>query len=282
MGKITRFISSYRWELWLVIGIPIIASLIRINAFYFQDLLNINRDGLFSLGIVVPSFVVVVLLALSYPFVRRLGREFLTLLWGYMIVASAINLLSFGSLFTTELTLPEEGIGVVLGLAMIIILIALVVHFFVLLWFARQASRLSITHAFFFVALVSLAVGGFVQRPDPFVYWAAIATWAVGSVITLCVKLVRVWLLGNFDTQRPSFRRKAVIGLIATTAVAGYVGALAGRLLGDWEFPRLTAYPWLDEIYESASFGVAFAGDLAGLLVVFGIVWLIRVRKPCA
>ena len=281
MAAIARFISSYRWELWLVIGIPTIARVTRLNAFYLQDLLGIHQ-GFIKPGNVVPSVVFVLLLAVSYPFVRRLGREFLTLLWGYWVVASAIGLMVLGSLFTTEVTLPKAGIGVMLSLTMIVSLITTVVYFVALLWFARQASRLSITHAFFFVAFVSLASVGFVQRPDSTTAWVPIASWAVGSAIALCVKLVKVWLLGNIDARGPGFRRKAIIALVATTVVAGSVGALAGRLLGSGEWPLPVGYPLAGEIYRAAGYGLTLAIAPAALLAVLGIVWLIRVREPRA
>ena len=288
MATIARFISSYRWELWLVIGIPTIVRVARLNASYLQDTLDIDWGLTVWVFInitpasVVPSLVFVLLLAVSYPFVRRPGREFLTLLWGYWVVSAVIGLMSFGSLFATGITLSEVRISVMFDLLAIIGFIAMVVHYLALLWFARQASRLSITHAFFFVMFVSLASVGFVQRPDPMATVAVMTSLALGGAIALCVKLVKAWLLGNFDARGSGFRRKAVIALVATTVVAGSMGALAGRLLGSGEFPLPVAYPLASEIYRAAGYGVTLAVAPAALLAVLGIVWLIRVREPRA
>ena len=278
-----RYLSSYRWELWLIIGIPTIVGVIGTiaGAIVLAQLDRLDIDwGFISPVSVVWSFVSMLLLAASYPFVRRTGREFLKLLWGYSIVSSVISFVSIVAFVTTGVTLYGTSIGITLGLTLIMSLIAGAVHFLVLLWFTRRASRLSLTYAFFLVVFVFLPASGFVPRPT--VLAGDYTPVLVGGVVTVCVMLVRVWLLGNFEARGPGFRRNAVIGLVAATVTAWSVGALVGGILGygDPSFP--VSFFGLAAVDRAVNFGVAVAGSLAALLAVLGIVWLVRVREPRA
>ena len=156
-------------------------------------------------------------------------------------------------------------------------------HLLALLWFARQASRLGLIYAFFLVVFVFLQVRGFVEvsPKPPGVYELML----VGGVVTLCVMLVRVWLLGKFDERGPVFRRNAVIGLVAATVAAGAVGALVGRLFDPQESSLAVSFFNVSfinfgDVDRAIDFGVATIASLAELLVILGIVWLVRVREP--
>ena len=286
---IAGFLYRYRWELWLVIAIPIIARVIwtitNYQLDYWEDYWGINWRP-FGLGSVVSRFVTMLFLFASYPFVHRIGREFLTLLWGFLVVESAIGLAGIGAHLATGtgLTLTETIVIGTFGVMWIYGSIASAAHLLALLWFARQASRLSLTHACFLVVFVYLPVSGFValdaRPPGDFAFML------VGGGVALCVMLVRVCLLGNFDARGSAFRKNAVIGLVAATVAAGAVGALIGQLLGYEEsslwvsFFNVVSFVNFEDVDVAVDFGVATAALLAEILAVLGIVWLIRVREP--
>lgn len=279
---IARFFTRYRWELWLIIGIPTIIGVPGIMAAIQMDLWGFG----WRVISVERSFLSMLVLGASYPFVRRVGREFLTLLWGFLVVESTIVLAANGAYFATGtgLLLTETIVIGTFGLMWIYGSIFAAAHLLALLWFGRQASRFSLTHACFLIVFVYLPVSGFValdvRPPGDFAFML------VGGGVALCVMLVRVCLLGNFDTRGSAFRKNAVIGLVAATVAAGAVGALIGQLLGYEEsllrvsFFNMVSFVNFEDVDVAVDFGVATAALLAEILVVLGIVWLVRVREP--
>ena len=66
----------------------------------------------------------------------------------------------------------------------------------VLLWFARQASRFSLLHAFF-LALIAVFTG-----PLVFPSGASVSlSFSFDAFIYLAMTLLLVWLLGNFESR---------------------------------------------------------------------------------
>ena len=156
----SRYLSAYRWELWLIVGIPAIAFVVGNVAHVGVTALFVVSDSYSDLALaanraVLPASiggVKLLLLAVSYPRVRGLGRDFLSLLWGYLMVVSLIWLIASGGFFLAWADYAEVNPGVVLGRSIAVATIASVPHYLALLWFARRASRISLTHAFFLVA----------------------------------------------------------------------------------------------------------------------------------
>ena len=104
----------------------------------------------------------------------------------------------------------------------------------------------------------------------------------VGWVVPLIVALIKVWLLGNFDRRGERFRKEAIIILVATIILSDYARVTIGELLGYLEGPYLAIVPWLGLIVGLVFFVVGFVINLVTLLVLFGSVYLIRVRQPKA
>ena len=126
----------------------------------------------------------------------------------------AIALVAQGFIYVLGLTDPETGfIGglgryyLAYGLFEAPILLALV-------WFARRASRLSLTHAFFLVAFSIL-------RPWDPVHWNwsleslpyVYVTILIGVLITYSIMLSKVWLVGNFELRVPLFAETLSLAL---------------------------------------------------------------------
>ena len=289
-----RFIVTYRWELWLVIGIPAIAIFARNFVFHPLDLLlglEEQTVTLHNLKWAQGLALYLLLLFVSYLRVRRLGREFLALLWGIAIILPAISLVAYGFVYVLGLTEPVATItGNVtsfsssLGRAYLIAGIREVPPLLALLWFARQASRLSLTHAFFLVAFTALRPWDPVHwnwslESIPYVY----VTVLIGVLITYSIMLLKVWLVGNFDLRGPAFRRNTLIGLVAAIFLSGYVRVLISQLIGPGE-GRYLSVPSLASYFESA-YDLTIVLARTGLdqaLIAFALVYLVRVRVSAA
>ena len=165
---------TYRWELWLVIGIPAIAIFTRNFVFHPLDLLlglEEQTATLHNLKWAQGLALYLLLLTVSYLRVRRLGRELLALLWGIAIILPAISLVAYGFVYVLGLTDPSTSFIGGLGRFYLITGLREVPPLLALLWFGRQASRLSLTHAFFLVAFTAL-------RPWDPVHW----NWSLESI----------------------------------------------------------------------------------------------------
>ena len=166
--RLLRYFVTYRWELWLIIGIPAVSVVVRALSWPLSDILLSDRVG--SLSIVNSSQVIInaaelvvgivglLLLSISYLRVRRLEREFLASLWGYSIAVAVIGIVTTIAVIVVAVVVadPEESRGVSGLRAAGIQLFASLLQYLALLWFARQLSRTSLTHAFFLVAFTSL------------------------------------------------------------------------------------------------------------------------------
>ena len=277
------FFVTYRWELWLVVGIPVIQGLMPLVVGAFAHFLGHGNEPI-GLLMLVGSVVGLLLLAVSYLRVRNLGRDFLAVLWGYVVVASVIGTIASGASFLVGVVFPAEEHLTAIGRGLSIYGLATLLDVLALLWFARRASRLSLMHAFFLVVYSTLPVfgpvtGATVEGINPYL---VLASSLVGRAITLTVMLAKVWLLGNLDRRSPRFRRNAVIGLIATSILSGYAGVVIADLIGYAEGPYLTILPLLGVVVGLAAFTATSAFGLAVLLMLFALVYLVRVRPLTA
>ena len=267
-----RFIATYRWELWLIVGIPVIAELVRTFAFVHVDALPGLNDTFGSLPFFVASVVGLSLLGVSYPRVKRLGRDFLPVLWAYVVVTSAIGTIAAGAGSFVEVGFSEVPLGTVALRWFTVYSLAALPHLLALFWFARRASALSLAHAFFLVVYAQFTVADPVGMSSSAEGASRIEFVLAASVITPIVLLIKVWLLGNVDLRGPRFRRNAVIGLIATVILSGFARLLIAELIGYG--PGLAS--------ESVEFAGTTAIDVVMLLVVFCVVYLVRERHPTA
>ena len=295
--RLLGYFSTYRWELWLLIGIPAVSVVVRVLfALLIEFLLS---DRLVSLSIdnasqvafnawgLVPGIVVLILLSVSYLRVRRLERELLASLWGYSIAIAVIGVATTTVVIVAVVAFadPEASWRVSSARALGIQLFALLPQYLALLWFARQLSRISLTHAFFLVAFTSLYLvipitGTLIDGTGAERVRAFYLSMLVGWVVSLIVALIKVWLLGNFDRRGDRFRKEAIIILAVTVILSDYARVGIGELLGYLEGPYLTILPWLGLIVGLVFFVVGFVINLTGLLATFGVVYLVRVRQP--
>ena len=251
-----RFITAYRWELWLV-GIPCIVA--------------VAGD---SFG---PLLLAAVVLGVSYVRVRRLERDLLRVAWGYVLVSAVIA--AAAAITPVELRdglLPASWVDLQdppwfspwppSWPAMAAGLLAL-------LWFARRASRLSLAHAFFLTGFMFIPVTHVVYtlfvnlgvspvQPSPSSDVALFyATWAFVAA-AIAAFLLKVWLLGNFDQRGRRFRGNAVVVHLAIGIALPLAGFAAFYIVS----PRV--------------YLLLLLCTLACWAVVLALVYLIRVRHP--
>ena len=285
--RLSRYFTTYRWELWLLIGIPFLVAVVRtisvpLSAILLYDLAT-------SIGIVNASLVTtnagelavgivgLLLLSVSYLRVRRLEREFLASLWGYSIAVAVIGVVITIALIVVTVAFadPEESRTVSTLRVAGIRLFGSLPEYLALLWFARQLSRVSLTHAFFLAAFTSL----YLFIPIQGIVRDASQHLLIGGFVGLIVVLIKVWLLGNFDRRGDRFRKEAIIILVATVVLSDYARMALGTLLGYLELPSEAVLPFLGAtVGLFIVLGLVF--NLVTLLVLFGVVYLIRVRRP--
>ncbi len=158
-----RYFVTYRWELWLIIGIPAISTGTFSIFAYLTSLGSLDHQAAARADAFGVSVVALLLLAVSYLSLRRLGREFLSLIWGYSIAAAAITTIAMATAFFVEVAYPGASNLAQVGRSITIFGLVVPVQLSALLWFARQLSRISLMHAFFLVVYaawqLTVAVG---------------------------------------------------------------------------------------------------------------------------
>lgn len=290
-----HYFTTYRWELWLIIGIPAVSVVVHLLSAPLIDILLSDRLGSLSIDNVsqvyvnawglAAGIVGLLLLTVSYLRVRRLDRELLASLWGYSIAIAVIGVATTTAVIVVAFADPEASWGVSSLRALGIQLFALLPQYLALLWFARQLSKTSLTHAFFLVAFTSLYLvipitGTLIDGTGAERVRAFYLSMLVGGIVSLIVALIKVWLLGNFDRRGDRFRKEAIIILAVTVILSQYARVGIGELLGYLEGPYLTILPVLGFIIGVAFFVVGFVVNLVTLLATFGVVYLVRVRQP--
>ena len=264
-----RLLNKYRWELWLFIGIPTVVSLISV-IYDWSGVRWVGNSGLRDTG-AVTGLAAAVLLGLSYPWVRRLGRPMLGMLWRYSIAASVVvgavwivsDLLFSGvELDSTDLAYSLGALGAA-GLL-------------VRLWFAREASRISLAHAFLFIAL-TVATGSLVtpftiawlnvrEGYDLYVAMAVAGSAAFGTMLVVTITLLSIWALTTFDVLDRIMRRRVIVALLA-------LGAFDAFLIGPVSRIALDGYRAID-------MAIPLAAAVVVTLIILGLTSLLRVRPP--
>ena len=281
-------VMRYRWELWLLFGIPAIKGVIYHLAFVSAwELLECAR-GICDYGIaLVSGSVGLLLLAVSYRAVRRQGREFLALLWMLEIVTSVLGLvlsgvnLAFGretSIFPVLFAIPLEiatsptgSTGSEVGYP-----VTSLVYLIVKLWFARRASRISAGHAFLIIAL-SFADSTLSVQP----YVPYVLTWYVGTTALMylatqvVLNVVMFWALVRFDASGLHTRWLMVATILAGQFLLGIASRVSTLAIVGF-------YGFANPPYHSLQLSGLVSITRLGLFIVvpLALAWLVRVPQP--
>ena len=170
-----RFATTYRWELFLLFGLPVVLGLLGMATFeglpknaIWADCGRVSCAWWISLRHAL--MVHLVLLGATYPFVRRQGREFLTLLWGLETALQVVRTRcvlaqrsppgagdsprGFRLIDVPIQITRSDGPNIELRNPVVyIVQRCLRSPLPVYLWFIRRASRISMGHAFLLYGL---------------------------------------------------------------------------------------------------------------------------------
>ena len=208
-----RVVQTYRWELWLFFGVPVISALGSWLVLYVVDSVDVG----YGRGIGSPiSVVAFVLLGVSYWWVSLLLPLFLRVVWQYAIAATAIGTVSYAIRLALDIDDWSDlwTFGCLDLLWFIVGLVALV-------YFARRASRGGFDKAF---ALIGISA----------IIYAVLISGTAGNspednigitVLKVIATLVAVWVTHHADTTGP-ISSKALVALLGL-ALAVWVWELA-------------------------------------------------------
>ena len=211
MATLTDLASRYRWELMLLVGIPLIE---RTTLWLLPHILgnfNLSLDywscppDYYCLPFYISPFlnISLYLLGFFYFHVRRTDRTTLTLLWAFAFVSEAVGQATY-LLLTVDYLEQLSTIEISdtdwdwhLGLVFLPTTMVLV-------WFARQASRTSFNHALVFIGVAIALNSSSLYVPG--IVFTLLEDWAVVwwdfAVLALAVTLFAIWVLSRLDLPR--------------------------------------------------------------------------------
>ena len=312
MPTLTHLASRYRWELMLLVGIPFINYMSR--WLLLKILVNFNLSladwfcpsGLNCSPDYVPTFFSIwlpLLLGFLYYFhVRRIRRTTLSLLWAYAIVitayGTAISLLFAGMdpewWFRAPWSWWNEG--------------QTFIQLTILMWFARQASKISFSHALVLIGLANFLFDfGLVMPNLVFALLEARMGAFDIAAFAILVTLFAVWVLSRVDVSRDKHVTdiERWIGSWDIPVFGAAQRRLAVRVLSRFDPARgiskellvaLFALNWLQSAYLSLRGWVVYDLELAifieAIVVPVFVYWplwtvlvillayAVRVRQP--
>ena len=277
-----RFLATRRWELLLFFGIPAGGEFARILALVGFGLLDYTGPDF--LGQLIEAGGSAALLGASYVYVRRQGRWFLSLIWGYLLTVTALSALLV-VIWAAWLSAPGVSVTSEPLWPIVPSLFALALYLPVTLWFARQASRSSLAHAFFLVLVVELVAGG--GNPagrfvDAWIYELSgssldmsIVSGLASFTFYLAAGALGVWLLGSFELRGSVFRRRAVYGALACDGYGWLHPGLIVLAVYGWSAPT-----HLDQWHLWLAFLGLLGAYVATIALTLALVYLARARQP--
>ena len=284
-----RLLNKYRWELWLFIGIPTVAASVGpIGLAYTWEVIASGDGWSFSAWHAASTSVVAaVLLGASYAKVRRLEGLMLKLFWRYSLAASVVSALGFStiSLLSSQPWDPLDPGFVPFYLRWVLSILALAaLGGLVRLWFAREASRFSLAHAFLVIALSGSTAGySILLVPVLLASWTLTPTFRDTSdaalqlgtaVLGTAITVLSIWALANFDGMGRRLRRRSLAALLAlgvlhaVTSPSGVAGDVVDYVeVGNYMSAALVA-------------ALGLGAVTVFTLIVLGLTYLVRVRRP--
>ena len=218
-----------------------------------------------------PGSFFVLLLGLSYLRVRLLGRRTLSLVWAYALTAIAAASVSQWivlELFARGHLDWDSQAG-----QFLLRMLPMLASFPSLGWFGRQASKMSLGHAFLLVGMSRVVTKHFLSTQFLFLLTVGslsqyslldLSVWLVSLALVGVLSLLAMWALRGFDSADSGDRRRTVLQLTA--------GSLLYRLL-------TTSQSLLPVITISLKVSLTSAIYIAAYYAAaFGLVWLLRVR----
>lgn len=247
---------KYGWPIVLFMVVPLTANIVRPADYYALDSGFLSYDS-FLMPAVLQGLTAAILLGVLYLWVRSDERATLRLVWSCTLMLAITTALVY-------LSAMLAGYDSLASMAVVGTLNVLV-DFVLLLWFARQASRLGLAHAFFFV----IAAGGLTLH-NYYYYLPLYFGWLLG----LATSVLAVWLLANFDLRGHTFQRRSAIVVVALTGLTG-VGYLRFALDASREAAVMASFFLPMYVFFLPVYVTFFL-----LLLLPLLVYLVRVRQP--
>ena len=275
MPTLVSLASRYRWELMLLVGIPVIEQTIW---WLLPHIL-----GNFNLSLAVwscppdysclPRYVSpflnisLFLLGFFYFHVRRMGRTTLSLLWAFAFVSEAV---------TTAVWLPSNLIDHEWWLEVSSApwwvwwvytgnwwrswwntVVPVIPQIMVLVWFARQASRISFGHALVFIGLAIAFSSTGLRAPIGIFGSLRVGYWDF-VIMALTLQLFAVWVLSRLDAVREPHETDIE------------------RWVGSWDIPVFGAALRRLAVRVLPLFDPARGISKELLVALFGLNWLLH------
>lgn len=254
--------------------------------------------------------VSLILLAVFYFHVRRTGRAILTLLWAFSFVSEAVVIVASPYTYLSD---PDQiwefseswwiGWEVSVGWWSIDVayLQSILLTILVLVWFARQASKISFGHA---LLLIGLATSGYaytlnvpemIAQISVLAWFEDKATFWDLAAFALVVTLFAVWVLSRLAVPKEKHKTdiKRWIRNLNIPAFSAALGRLAIRVLPRFDPARgiskdllLALYGsyWILSIYATLGFSITLDFDIANFvqyqLATLFVFWLLNVAVP--
>ena len=277
MSKIAYIFSRHRWELVLFLGIPLIVEICTL-ALIYVTLVWDNVLWLVSLSVInsaLPSVLLLVLLGIAYPQVRRVERNALAIVWLYTLIVAVFTL-------ATDFLFQYDAIAdrvLSSSFYWVFIWIPPLISFVMLLWFARLASRINLKYGYMLVALspfVSnisniliipwqfLPSAGFMRAIlDPIYNELNVAILLLRTVLGVLIASLSVRVLGDFDSFSSGQRKFWIAVLVLVGAT--WTGLEATNLLFDNHVYGVAVNVAWFLLYHGLAFGLIYILDLRWL-----------------
>ncbi len=248
---------KYRWPFVLFIGVSFVAEISRTYITFVYSVSSSNNPDSHELSLWIPgvtNLVTALLLGVLYLRVRNMEPAILRLVWSCTLALAIMQApLYLGAVLA--------GYGDSLPQVLWVHTFGSLLSLPLLLWFARQASMLSLAHAFFVVFIIGGLTLPALPEPLPFYF---------DCLWRLAASVVAVWLLAEFEVRGTRFRQLATVAVVGGSALLYlelYLGSLFHpevSLIALWWFP--------------------LQGIIAYLLFPLQLVliYLVRVRHPAA
>ena len=226
--RVLRAARAHPWETALLLGLPAVAGFLFTLSLWAGEQWG---DVLLWLNLAA--------LVATYPFVRRYGHEFLTMLWGLETITRAISrvvgsvetLMGRGQespymLIDVRLEFyeaPFEFLAEILyGFPLIQFSLENGLALVAVLWFMRMAARISRPHAFLLFGLTMADSSFSIVSVLPYVLVApTLSVVGVSGLqlgVQVAVNVLMLWALVRFETATPSAR--TVVAVIVAARLA--------------------------------------------------------------
>ncbi len=292
--RVVRIARAHRWETFLMLGIPAGAGCL--VAMLPWALVHIPASlSLWWWGHIV-RWLVMAVLVMAYPFIRRHGHEFLTILWGFVIATAATGLVvglataarSPGTAFPLPIVLfefPSDiwAVGETYFPPIVNFRLGDALKLIVMFWFIRRAARISMAHAFLLLGL-SMAERAF----ESSLFWPflsgtdTVLVAAVHLVAQVALNVLMLWALIRHDTLTASALKATAAATIVASETVGLMGGVLWRAITGW--PIMAGVEAGNIVFSLPGVAVVVVQSAAGLLPVLALGYLfartIRPRTP--